>query len=69
MRSWSSRPLMNGMLPTTTTAASAPLAAATAASTPLLTVSLANLAAWSAVVSARVPSAFALRYLFGPNQS
>ncbi len=49
---------MNGMLPTTTTAASAPLTALTAVSTPLTTVSLANWAA-SAVVAAprfKVPS-------------
>ena len=50
---------MNGMLPTTTTAASAAFAAATAASMPLATTSRVNWVAPSAVAapSASVPSA------------
>jgi hypothetical protein len=49
VRSCASRPLMNGMLPTTTIAASAPVAARTALSTPLAIVSLAKRAAPAAV--------------------
>jgi hypothetical protein len=62
---------MNGMLPTTTTAASAPVAARTALSTPLVIVSLANRAAPAAVVavSASEPSAATVRYFSGPDQS
>ena len=57
-RSWSSRPLMNGMLPTTTTTASAPSAACCASARPSRTTSFSKRAAWSAVAapSASVPS-------------
>lgn len=64
VRSWSSRPLMNGMLPTTTTAVPAPAAASTAESTPLLMTSLAKRPASSFVVRTSVPSSWAFRYVF-----
>ncbi|WP_344937365.1 hypothetical protein [Actinoplanes nipponensis] len=59
VRSCASRPLMNGLLPTTTTAASAPRAAATACATPLPITSREKCAAPAAVAdpSASLPSA------------
>ena len=69
VRSCASRPLMNGMLPTTTTAASAPLAAATALSSPLRIVVLAKRAASAgAGVRASFPSAPTVTYVPAPNQ-
>ena len=58
VRSSFSRPLMNGMLPTTTTAASAPLTALTALSIPLVMTSLEKCAAAAGVdaPSCMVPS-------------
>src|SRR5665647_2193394 len=60
---------MNGMLPTTTTAAFAPLAAATALATPLVTTSLVKWVAAAGVAAPMltVPSEATTAYLLAPN--
>ena len=62
---------MNGMLPTTTIAASAPVAAWTASSSPLRITSRLKWAAPAAVdePSVSAPLAPTVTYVFVPNQS